>query len=352
MKSFKTFAIQLKGLIGFLVFTLLGSQIFANPYVLFGTVGNGQTGTSELIIIDQNTGAVEQTIGNIGHFVNGLTYDPITGNLYASTSANDPIAPSSLIIIDTETAAATVVAPFVLGSADAMTLVTTDSTGQMYGWIEANPATEDDLVRIDKNTAAFFQYPDAGISTYAMSLDFNNAGTLYLVNGSSAIYTVDTTTGLPTNVGTSASSIAHHGKFNPVTDQLWAIDEFWTDNPRNIVVLDIPSGTIINTFPTIDNLHTLAFALNLPPHSVTGEQKRNKFLTETEYFNELRFYLVDPIEASGFHIYRNGKLVATLPPTARKYIDHNQKRKKAVEYTVEVIFTDGTTSLPQSVIVQ
>lgn len=164
--------------------------------------------------------------------------------------------------------------------------------------------------------------------------------------------TVSTTTGFPTLVGTSASPIAHHGKFNPITDQLWAIDESYGDNPRNIVILDIPSGTIINTLPTIDNLHTLAFGFNLPPHSVTGEQKRNSFLTETEYFNELHFHLIAPVEASAFHIYRNGKLVATLPPSARKYVDHNQKRKKAVEYTVEVIFTDGVTSLPQSVIVQ
>ncbi|QVL58035.1 MAG: hypothetical protein KFB93_02850 [Simkaniaceae bacterium] len=85
---------------------------------------------------------------------------------------------------------------------------------------------------------------------------------------------------------------------------------------------------------------------------MTGKQKNNKFLTETEYFNELKFHLVAPVEASAFHIYRNGVLVAELPPTATKYIDHNQKRKKAVEYTVEVLFADGTTSQPQSVVVQ
>ncbi|MCB1072397.1 MAG: hypothetical protein KDK96_04755 [Chlamydiia bacterium] len=244
-----------------LIVCFLMNTALANHYLLYGTVGEGSGGTTTLVVIDQNTGGVEDTIGTIGYRINGLAYDPTTGNLYATTSANDPIAPNHLLTISTETGAGTIIAPLSLPvTAQTAVVLTCDSTGQLYAWSEWSSGTDDDLLRVDKNTGAVFEYPDAGLSTYTQSLDFNNSNTLYLLNGSTTIYTVSTTTGLPTSVGTSASPIAHHGKFHPITNQLWAIDEAYNTNPRDIVILDIPSGTIVNTLPTVDDLHTLAFA--------------------------------------------------------------------------------------------
>ncbi|MCP5503743.1 MAG: hypothetical protein H7A41_01180 [Chlamydiales bacterium] len=256
-----------KNLITFLSFTFLGCSLFANQYVLFGTVGNGDTGTSTLVILNQNTGSLEQTIGNIGYIVNGLAYDSTTGTLYATTSIKDLTAPVSLITIDTETGAGSVVAPLAPTSGGTVTVTTIDSTGQLYGWLE--PGT-DDLVRIDKNTGTVFLYPNSGLGTGGHSLDFNASDILYILD-SGTIYTISTLTGIPANVGTyTPSPNDHHGKFNPVTQQFWTISTGGGNNPRSLNIFDIPSGVLINTLPTINYLHTISFAQITPIEATTN----------------------------------------------------------------------------------
>lgn len=351
MKLLKFFSLRIKELIVFSVLTLFGSQTFADQYTLFGTIGNGITGGSTLYILNQSTGSLEQTVGPIGYLVNGLAYDRTTGNLYATTSANDPSSPNSLILIDIETGAGTVIAPFTLppGAGSVVTL-TCDSSGQLYGWLTFVGS----LTRVDKNTGVLSPYPAAATSPNAFSLDFNRNDVLYLLNsGDQNIYTVSTVTGSTTLVGKyyPPATITHHGKFNPNTQQFWAVSET-SASSRVLSIFDIPSGALSFSLPTIDFLHTIAFAFNFPPHTLSGTQKRNRFLMETEYFNELHFELIDPVEATAFRVYRNGQLIATLPPTDRTYVDHNQKKNKAVTYTVDVIFADGSISSPQSIVVQ
>ncbi|MCP5503744.1 MAG: hypothetical protein H7A41_01185 [Chlamydiales bacterium] len=338
-----------------ITFTLFSSQILADQFTLLGIIGEGGVPlTSTLVAIDQNTGGVDEVIGTVGYRVNGLAYDPTTGNLYASTSVHDPLAPNSLIIIDQQTGAGTVIGSFSLPlGISTLNNLTCDSTGQLYGLLVGPAIADHALTQVNKSDAAITPFPPASLDFKESSLDFNASDILYLFQINANIYTLSTVTGQPTLVGPYARSTAdHHGKFNPATQQFWSISEPQNSPVRDLNIFDVPSGTLAFSFPTVDDLHTLAFVYNFPPHSLTGVQKRNKFLTETEYYNELRFHLVDPVEASAFHIYRNGKRIATIPSTAKKYIDHNQKRKKPVEYSVEVVFTDGSISNPQSVVVQ
>ncbi len=54
---------------------------------LYGTtVGTGVLGVSDLVLLDPDTGASIRTIGSVGYYVNGLTYDTTNNKLYGTTS--------------------------------------------------------------------------------------------------------------------------------------------------------------------------------------------------------------------------------------------------------------------------
>ena len=149
---------------------------------LYGTIGTGRGVDSLLVELDPITGAVLNTIGNVGYTVNGMEYDPFSGKLYASTSVHDA-SYNGLIEIDLVTGAGTPVgvSGWGLGVAEAVTNITLDASGQMYGWWDPY---QDDLVSIDKTTGIATRVGESGIAdTRANGLDFDNTGTLFMVNG-------------------------------------------------------------------------------------------------------------------------------------------------------------------------
>ena len=236
------------------------NTLSATHFELYGTVGAGGSFTeSTLITIDQNTGALKDTIGPVGYLINGLAFDPTTGNLYATTSTNDPNF-QGLLTIDTLTGAGTPIGSG--GWTQPNVCLACNAAGQLYAWIEFSPPTHDDLVIIDKTTGTFSQFPDAGISTLTQGLDFDSSGTLWLFNANQNMYTINLTTGAPTLMGTFTPQFVHHGKFNPDTWNYWGIDESYGINPRNIAIIDVPSGAQLGSLPTVNDLHTLAFVSN------------------------------------------------------------------------------------------
>ena len=239
------------------------NTLSATHFELYGTVGAGGSFTeSTLITIDQNTGALKDTIGPVGYLINGLAFDPTTGNLYASTANNDPNF-RGLISIDTLTGIGTPIGSgWGLPLGDAIVCITCNAAGQLYGWIEPSPSSQDDLVIIDKTAGTFSQFPNAGLSTWTLGLDFDSSGTLWLFNGTQSMYTINLTTGAPTLMGTFTPQFVHHGKFNPDTWNYWGIDESYGINPRNIAIIDVPSGAQLGSLPTVNDLHTLAFVSN------------------------------------------------------------------------------------------
>jgi len=232
---------------------------------LLGTKGYGGA-LSTLVEIDPATGATLRTIGPVGYAVNGLEYDATTGKLYGSTSLNDPTF-NGLIEIDMDTGAGIPIGINGWGlegpyDGKAVTNITVDSTGQMFGWMESRHVNgvniADDLVSIDKITGIATRVGESDVySTAANGLDFDGSGTLYMVNFGGDIYTVNPFTGTATNIGSIATT-AHHGDFDLSSDLYYGISAEW--GVRSLVVADLSAGSGFSTLTDLDgNMHTLTF---------------------------------------------------------------------------------------------
>lgn len=229
---------------------------------LFGTTGS-RTTVSTLVELDPATGALLQTIGSVGYTVNGLTYDVSTGKLWGSTSTNAGFL--GLIEINMVTGAGTPVGSgWNIGDSQTIVCITSNASGAIYGWREPSV---DCLVSINKALGTCSNVGDPGLGTGALGLSFSNNGTLYLYNYSGAYYTVSTTTGAATPVG-SLGGVAHHGDFNPTSNIYYGIDTTY-DPPRRIRMLDLINGVDLGSMATVDNLHTLTFAPDAVPEAGT-----------------------------------------------------------------------------------
>ena len=222
--------------------------------MLVGTTDYGGT-VSTLVEIDPATGATLRTIGPVGYAVNGLEYDATTGKLYGSTSVRDS-SYNGLIEIDLATGAGTAIGVdgWGLSSSAAVTNITVDSTGQMFGWWDPS---QDDLVRIDKATGVAIRVGNSGLSTARNGLDFDISDVLYMVNYDGRIYTVSPLTGVASYIR-SMGITAHHGDFDPSSDLYYGISSI--SSSRSLVVADFATGSVIDLLPALaDNVHTLTF---------------------------------------------------------------------------------------------
>ena len=223
---------------------------------LFATLGAG-SGTSNLVEINPTTGALVRVIGNVGYLVNGMTYDATSGTLYATTSTNSAAHPNGLITINLTTGAG---APVGTGAGQFVNVPAVDSAGKLVGWTEAS----DDLVVWNKAAGTIVVPGPAGISTGEQSLAFDNNDVLYLLNGNSNLYTINTTTGAAALLGSvpnlGVNGLGHHGDFNPDNNLLYALDATADyGSTRNLLLVNVLTRQVVQTIPTIDNLHTLAF---------------------------------------------------------------------------------------------
>ncbi len=236
----------------FAIAVLLGSQV-ALSQTLLGTTGAGGTAAT-LVEVNIATGALVRTIGPVGYVVNGMTWDASTGTLYATTSNTDPAFPNGLIQINPLTGAATRVGT---GAGQLVNVPTANSTGGLFGWTESS----DQPVRWNK-AAGTITVLGGGVGTAQQSLAFDNGDVLRLLQGT-ALYTINTTTGVATFVGNIAgmgTGTGHHGDFHPVTNLLYTIDRTGNgNNPRNLEVINTATLARTAVIPTINDLHTLAF---------------------------------------------------------------------------------------------
>ncbi len=264
MKSMKHGAIALLLVTAFIT---AGVYEAAAVPALYGTFGKGEYSTSTLVEIDEDTGEILRFIGQIGFTVNGLAWDRTTGRLYASTSTQDP-SYNGLIEIDMATGAGTAIGVdgWGFGSA-AITNITVNSSGQMYGWTEQG----DDLVIINKSTGIATVIGNSGISTWANGLAFDIYDNLYMINGDGQYYYMNTSTGtgaLQGDISPGVEAPAHHGVFHPYTNRYFGLrhdPDFYPDQDSSTRLLkfNISSGSLILNVPTAFDLHTLAF-VDLP----------------------------------------------------------------------------------------
>jgi hypothetical protein len=249
------------------VFITAGAYEAEAVTALYGTFGKGEYSTSTLVEINQNTGEIIRFIGQVGFTVNGLAWDPTTGKLYASTSTQDP-SYNGLIEIDLATGAGTQIGVdgWGFGSA-AITNITVNSSGQMYGWTENG----DDLVSINKATGIATVIGNSGIGTWANGLAFNIYGTLFMINGDGRCYIMNTSSGASSYYGDIEPGVGkplHHGVFHPDTNLYYGIrhtpdPDPWDESATNLLTSDISSESVASSVPTAFDLHTLAF-VDLP----------------------------------------------------------------------------------------
>ncbi len=252
----------------------------AKDPILYGTTGrcnNGGPGlpctqTSTLVQLDPSTFALIREIGPVGYTVNGLAWDPKSQQLYASTAIGDG-AFHGLITINPTTGAGTPVnanaSNFGLaGNESPIHSITIDSSGSMVGWYDEFPedAVTDTFVKIDKTSGIATEFPDTGIQTKQNGLSFDQGSNQLWNIDTVRAYRLDPKTGKPLGtVALTPPTMAALGDFNPANKLYYGLkfQPFDPAKKTSMVVVDVGNGTVTTLGPTVDNLHTLAFAKNV-----------------------------------------------------------------------------------------
>ncbi len=324
----------------FLLLLLLSftfNYVFAQV-TLYATIGNGDTmpPTSDLVVIDQITGNISNTIGNLGYLVNGLTYDSVEGNLYATTSFNDPNFPNGLLNINLETGNAVEIG---MGFGTIYATLASNSSGQLFTW---SPYTGS-LAIVDKGTGTISAQFATNILPEEFGSAFDANDTLWLFDGgTSSVYRVETMgpmAGSVTYTGSigSMTERSHHGSFHPETGEYWGISETGNSFPKYLNMLELPSGNLVGSVSAPDFIHTLAFAQKTVVVGgviLSAKKKKDKFLTETDHINVLNWALTPGSSVEYFRIVRNGERVVEVPGSVTSYDDHNRKKNGTDSYVI------------------
>ena len=242
---------------------LIGGQT-ADAAMMYGTsrFNSETTGTSWLYTIDPLTGATTQ-IGDTGFAINGLDYH--NGTLYAIERMG-----GSLLTIDTTTGAGTAIAPLVgPNSTDPRTLAI-NAAGDAYAWTGSSMS---DLVRLDLDTGDWSIVGDSGIGPTASHGIAFLGNTLYLVNFTGEVYSVDTVSGAATLLGDFTSidgNYAHHGDGNPDDGLYYGLRDITGDGPNNVLnSLNLTTQTLANTVALDGPIHAVAFVDSAVPEPST-----------------------------------------------------------------------------------
>jgi len=228
----------------------------ATLYAANGAGGN----PSNLVILDQNTGAVVSTVGPIGFAVTGLAVHPLTGVLYGSTASLDETASGSLLTISKTTGAGTVVGP--IGRTIPDLAFTSDGT--LYGWSRSPNA----LHRINVATGQPTRVGNFNLGTNFAGLGLAAAsnGLVLGTAGNGPLFKVDPNTGvaLPfttTNwarINTAFGALAF-GPGGILYGMGLAGSPGGGDLTVFLVRIDLPSGNVTELGPSVPFGDAIAF---------------------------------------------------------------------------------------------
>lgn len=103
-------------------------------------------------------------------------------------------------------------------------------------------------------------------------------------------------------------------------------------------------------FVGVDGVRILADTAVEPPADLTGEVFKNRFLTQKERMNHIQWLPSPTPGVVAYYVFRNGRLLATIPSTAPlMYNDHNRSKKQDV-YSVIAVNNEGVQSEPVTII--
>jgi hypothetical protein len=249
----------------------VGDELFAAD----GAEGNLNT---TLYKVNPLTGARMETIGEIGFAVTGLAFDPTTGTLYGSTASNDATEPGSLIRINTDTGAGTLVGAagtrIITGCSTGTADITFTTDGTLFGWTECS----DQLVQINKTTGVGTVIgPGTPSRGSGLSADPDN-NTLWLTpeDDDGDYYTVDRTTGVVTSQGTLDGVPGSGFRINSLA---WTCDGetlFGTRTltsggagPRELMTINTATDSINTVGPADEQQDAIAWDCAPPPITVS-----------------------------------------------------------------------------------
>ena len=208
---------------GFNPYAVTGLAFDSVNGVLYGSTSNnsgaGGSSSKELVAINPTTG----TVTVVGSFTTtgtmaDLTFDTTTATLYGTGSLD-----GNLYVINTTTGAAMAVGSAALGNSTAGNGVAANSAGQIFG---SPLGASGSLVQFNKSNgsaATVATLSGAPVSTGAINaMAFNSGGTLYGVNVDNNVgarptdlVTINTGTGVVTNIGASVAGLDAIVFFNP-----------------------------------------------------------------------------------------------------------------------------------------
>ncbi len=231
----------------------------ADSFALYGATSSG---AGELYVLDPATGAASKDVGPINagatnYAVTGLAFDPTTNTLYGSTGG---VSGTSLLTIDPNTAATTVVGNFNIGAGNTMTDLAFDHSGNLYGISSSGGAN---LYTIDKTTGAATIVGASGLSfTEGGGLAISSGGVFYATPVPADYGTYDPNTGAYVNI-TNPSKPAGGGSYAALT---FAGSILFGDNllpgsggrTTHLVTIDPTTGTVTDIGSSITKMDAIA----------------------------------------------------------------------------------------------
>ena len=261
--------------------------------VLLGTTGACNnvnqggpcTETSTLVQIDPSNGALVRVIGPVGYTVNGLSWDPTTDKLFATTAVGD-VSFHGLITIDPNTGAGMPVDPTVVNFGLEVTpgtlgspvhSITIDSHGHAVAWYDEFPpplGVTDTFVTIDTATGIGVEHDNTGINTSQNGVAFAKHDLLWnidspkFVNGviTQTAYLLNPADGTPLDSRDIAPPIpAALGDFDPVGNKYYGLNfQAFSNAATFLELVDLKKGTVTTLGQTVNDLHAIAFVRHLP----------------------------------------------------------------------------------------
>jgi hypothetical protein len=238
---------------------------------LLGAQGAGAT-TSNLVVLDPSTGAVQSTVGPIGFALTGMAAHPQTGVLYGVTAQTSAASPRTLITVNPATGQGTVVGPLNLAqepanspSPQTLTDLAFNSAGTLFGWSSRGG----DLYMVNLNTGAASKVGESGSELpNGGGLTFGPNGTLYLSRHltTGVLETINPTTGLATG-SVQLSGMAERSvgalEFHPNGTLFGAALDISNPQPSNragqLITINPASGAITVLGSSLDRLDAIAF---------------------------------------------------------------------------------------------
>lgn len=305
---------------------------------LYGTSLNGANAgnpvPSTLYLINQSTGA-GALVGSVGHAVNGLAFDPVTGLLYGSTTSWNPGFANGLLAINRASGAATTIGSgFGISN---ITSITIDGSGNMFGAVRGG----DTIVRINKATGVATAVGPGPLGQAASVLAFDNANVLKLVRGVS-VYDINTANGSGVLTRTPTTDPGDHGDFHPDTSLLWTSLTSGLTADSVIGVTNVAANTLATINTNIAYLHTLAFHVAPPPGLANFTLKRSSVVGCKSATGVLT--LTAPAPAEGQPVTISDTLAAASPPATVRVSAGALTKSFAIKTSAVASNESGTVS--------